>query len=100
MLNMGVKGAENLKGATDKWAVKLTRAGMQRAVSLSKRMGSRKAIVGETEEGEVRWAINHRGETAVGLKAIVGESGVGGKQIGGEGAVGRKCSGQPIQFVR
>jgi hypothetical protein len=94
MFNMGVKWAENLKGATEEWAVKLTKARVQTAVSLSGRRGSRNDVVsgtgvgGKAIEGEVQWSINHRGERAVGLKAIVGESGVGGKLIGGEGAVG------------
>jgi hypothetical protein len=106
MLLMGVKWAENLKGATEKLAVKLTRARVQRAVSLSGRRCSRNDVVtengvgGKAKESEVKWVINRRGERAVGLKAMVGEIGVGGKPIGGEGAVGRKCSGRPIQLVR
>lgn len=97
---------ENLKGATKKWAIKLTRARVQRAVSQSGRRGSRNDVVTEigvgckAKEGEVKWVINRRGERAVGLKVIMGEIGVGGKPIGGEGAVGRKCSGRPIQLVR
>ena len=75
---MGVKWAENLKGATKKRAVKLKRARVQRAVSLSGRRGSRNDVVTKigvgrkAKEGEVQWAINHRGERAVGLKAIIG----------------------------
>jgi hypothetical protein len=94
------------KGGDKKWAVKLTRARVQRKVSLSGRRGSRNDVVtkigvgGKAKEGEVQWAINHRGERAVGLKVIVGENEVGGKPIGGESAVGRKCSGRPIQLVR
>jgi hypothetical protein len=63
---MGVKWAENLKGATEKWEVKLTTARVQRTVSLSGRRGSPNDIVSETGKGgkakEVQWAINHRGE--------------------------------------
>jgi len=69
------------KGGDKKWAVKLTRARVQRTVSLSGRRGNRNDVTkigvgGKAKEGEVQWAINHRGERAVGLKAIVGESGV------------------------
>jgi len=75
MFNMGVRWAKNLKRKTEKWAVKLTRGRVQREVSFwGEGAASRKAIVSETgvggkaKEGEMQWAINHRGERAVGLK--------------------------------
>ena len=65
--NMGVKWAENLNRATEKWAVKLTRARVQRTVGLSGRRGSRNDVVSEI--------------------------GVDGKAKGGRGALGDKPSG-------